>query len=83
MKGRRRNQRSTLIALACAGLLGFNFPLLMVWDQGYQILGLPMLPVLLFVIWVALIVLLALVSEKGTAPPPSGQPPADELQDRP
>lgn len=53
-----------LFALAAAGALAFNFPLLMVWDTGATVLGLPLLPVALFAIWAGLIAALAFVSER-------------------
>lgn len=60
-KGRRSQ---ILVALAVAGLLLFNFPLLVVWDQGTTLFGLPALPVALFGIWGALIAVLAWVLER-------------------
>jgi len=54
-----------LVALCVAGLVLFNFPLLIVWDQPGTILGLPLLPVALFAIWLGLIAALALASERG------------------
>ena len=62
MKGPRPQ---VLVALAAAGLALFNFPLLIVWDQQATVLGLPLLPAALFLIWAALIAALALASERG------------------
>jgi hypothetical protein len=53
-----------LLALCGAGLALFNFPLLIVWDQPVTVFGLPLLPVALFAIWVALIMALAWTSER-------------------
>ena len=52
------------VALFVAGLMLFNFPLLLVWDQPVTVFGLPLLGVALFAIWAGLIVILALVSER-------------------
>ncbi len=52
-----------LLALCAAGVVLFNFPLLMVWDTSATVFGLPLLPVALFVVWAGLIAILALVSE--------------------
>ena len=52
-----------LLALCAAGLVLFNFPMLIVWDREVTVLGLPLLPVALFAIWAALIGLLAWASE--------------------
>lgn len=60
-----RSQR--LLALFAAGLALFNFPLLALWDREALILGVPLFPAALFLIWAALIVLLALIVESGGA----------------
>lgn len=65
------------LALTAAGLVLFNFPLLTVWDRNLTVFGLPLLPVALFAIWAALIVALALASERG--PPPDD----DDRRERP
>ena len=62
MKGPRA---PVLVALAVAGLALFNFPLLIVWDQAATLLGLPLLPTALFLIWAGLIAALAFASEGG------------------
>jgi hypothetical protein len=64
-RGPARGPRpQVLIALWGAGLVLFNFPMLTVWDRDATVLGLPLLPVALFVIWAALIGVLAWVSER-------------------
>ena len=52
-----------LIALWGAGLVLFNFPLLIVWNADATVFGLPLLPVALFTIWAGLIAALALASK--------------------
>ena len=52
-----------LLALAAAGALLFNFPLLKLWLTEHTVLGLPLLPVALFGAWALLIVLLARLME--------------------
>jgi hypothetical protein len=54
-----------LLALSAAGALLFNFPLLALWDRDVLLLGVPLFPAALFVIWALLIVLLALLVEGG------------------
>ena len=61
----KRPRPPVLVALAAAGLALFHFPLLLVWDQAATVLGLPLLPAALFLIWAALIAALALASEGG------------------
>ena len=60
-----RSQR--LMALFAAGALLFNFPLLALWDRDVLILGVPLFPAALFMVWAVLIALLALVVEGGDA----------------
>ena len=61
MLERLRSQR--LLALFCAGLGLFNFPLLALWDRGLTVFGLPLFPAALFALWALLIAALALILE--------------------
>lgn len=56
-----RSQR--LLALFCAALALFNFPLLALWDRELTVLGLPLFPTALFALWALLIAALALILE--------------------
>jgi hypothetical protein len=60
-----RSQR--LMALFAAGALLFNFPLLALCDRDVRVLGVPLFPAALFMVWAALIALLALIVERGGA----------------
>lgn len=62
--GARGPRPQLLIALWGAGLILFNFPMLIVWNADATVLGLPLLPVALFAIWAGLIAALALASER-------------------
>lgn len=58
-----------LVALFVGGGLLFNFPLLGLWDRQVDVFGIPLLPIALFLLWVALIAVLALWMERpGQAP---------------
>lgn len=57
-------RRQRLPAVAAAALLLFNFPLLALWDHPVLVLGLPLLPTMLFGLWALLIVLLAWLMER-------------------
>jgi hypothetical protein len=57
-------RRQRLIALFAAALLLFNFPLLALWDRDATLLGLPLFPAALFVIWGTLIGLLGWTIER-------------------
>jgi hypothetical protein len=61
MLERLRSQR--LLALFCAGLGLFNFPLLALWDRELTVFGLPLFPAALFALWALLIAALALILE--------------------
>jgi hypothetical protein len=53
-----------LVALFVAGLALFNFPLLALWDNDAMVLGLPLFPSALFLIWALLIAALAWIVER-------------------
>ena len=52
-----------LVALFVAGGLLLNFPLLALWDRDATVLGLPLFPAALFVLWGGLIALLGSIVE--------------------
>lgn len=54
-----------LVALFAAGWLCLNFPLLALWDSEVTLWGLPFFPTALFLLWGALIALLAWLMERG------------------
>jgi len=54
-----------LLALFFAGALLLNFPLLALWDRDATVLGLPLFPLALFVVWAVLIGLTAWIVERG------------------
>ena len=54
-----------LLAWFVAGLLLFNFPLLGLWDSDAMLWGLPLFPLVTFVIWGGLVAGLAWLLERG------------------
>ena len=54
-----------LVAVFGAGWALLSFPLLALWDHGLTLLGVPLLPLMLFVVWALLILAIALVVERG------------------
>ena len=72
-----RSQR--LGALFAAGWLLLNFPLLGLWDSERAVLGIPLFPLALFVIWGATIATVAWWMESR----PAFEPPAASLPDSP
>ncbi len=68
-----------LLALWGAAVILFNFPILIVFDRDATVFGLPLLPVALFAIWVALIGALAWAMERRPPEPPrADSPPSAE-----
>jgi hypothetical protein len=63
MRDQERGKR--LIAVFLLGLVLLNFPLLAVAEAGEALFGLPPLFAYLFGVWAGLIVLLALIVERG------------------
>ena len=55
--------RQRLVALFVAGWGLLNFPLLALWDVDATVLGLPLFPAALFLLWAALIAALAVLME--------------------
>lgn len=53
-----------LVALFALALLLFNFPLLALWDREVMLVGLPLFPAALFVVWALLIGALAWLMER-------------------
>lgn len=57
--------RQRLVALFVAGWGLLNFPLLALWDVDATVLGLPLFPAALFMLWATLIAALAVLMERG------------------
>jgi hypothetical protein len=57
-----------LLALFALGAALFNFPLLTLWDRDLTILGMPVLPLALFVGWGVLIAAAAWICETEDEP---------------
>ena len=53
-----------LLAIFASGWLLFNFPLLGLWDRDATLLGMPLFPVALFILWALLIAVLAWQMER-------------------
>jgi len=58
-----------LLALFLAGWLLFSFPLLGLWDRDATVLGVPLFPAALFVLWGLLIAVLAWLMERPDQTP--------------
>ena len=54
-----------LVALFVAGWALLSFPLLALWDHDLSLLGVPMLPAMLFLIWALLIAAVAWIAERS------------------
>ncbi len=54
-----------LLGLFALALLLFNFPLLALWDRDTTVLGLPLFPAALFIVWALLIAALAALMERA------------------
>ena len=54
-----------LVAVFMAGWALLSFPLLALWDHEATLLGVPLLPAMLFVVWAGLIGAVAWIAERG------------------
>ncbi|MGD9833098.1 MAG: hypothetical protein AB7U92_10145 [Piscinibacter sp.] len=63
MQTRLLHQR--LAGLFALALLLFNFPLIALWDRDVTLLGVPLFPAALFLVWALLIAALAWLMERG------------------
>lgn len=55
-----------LVVVFLAGVVLFNYPVLMLFDRPELAFGFPLLYVFVFVMWAALIALIAWIAERGT-----------------
>lgn len=62
MQGDKRGQR--LIAIFCFGCILLAYPLLQIFNHGALVLGIPLLILYVFLAWLAVILLTALVIER-------------------
>ena len=60
-----RRSRENMVILFVVGLLALNYPLLSLFDQMKLVLGIPLLFLYVFVIWLVIIVLTAMVVERA------------------
>lgn len=58
-----------LVALFVGGWLLFNFPLLGLWDVDATVLGVPLFPAALFILWGLLIAAVAWLMEQSQQAP--------------
>ncbi len=67
MSGNRTRER--LLALVAGAALAFNYPLLYLFAEGGMLFGWPLLVVYLFLTWLIVIVMTALLMERKPSPP--------------
>lgn len=63
MSNGRKSER--LVALACLGLLLFEYPLLSLFSSEGRVLGIPVLFAYLFAAWATVIALIALIVRRS------------------
>ncbi len=62
----KRRHRDQIIVLFLMGTLALNYPLLSVVDRKSLFLGIPLLYLYIFLIWLIIIVLMAFIAEKSS-----------------
>lgn len=73
VSNRRRGER--LVAVAFAGIMALNFPLLDLFDRVALVFGVPLLYLYLFLAWALLIGAIAAISERKVSADTPGTPP--------
>lgn len=63
---RRGLAEQRLVVVFLAGVVLFNYPVLMLFDRPELPFGFPLLYVFVFVVWAALIALISWIAERGT-----------------
>ncbi len=66
-----------LVTLIIGAALAFNYPLLYLFADGGTVLGIPLLFLYLFLTWLMVIVLTALLMERRSPPVAGGAAPED------
>lgn len=56
-----RRHRENIIILFVAGLLALNYPLLSIFEVGQLVLGIPLLYLYVYLVWLVIIVVMAIV----------------------
>ena len=56
---------SRLLGLCALGAVGFNFPLITLWDRSVTVFGVPLMALALFAGWAVLIGAAAWIVERG------------------
>lgn len=63
----KRKGKEQMVILYIAGILALNYPFLYIFDRLLLALGIPLLYLYIFIIWLAIIVLMALIAERPGA----------------
>jgi hypothetical protein len=61
----KRRDREYIYILFIVGLIGLNYPLMSIFNHLVLPLGIPLLYLYIFLVWLAIIVLLAVIMEKS------------------
>ena len=67
-----QRKREHVVVLFVAGVLALNYPILAIFNRFLLPLGIPLLYLYIFLTWLAIIAVLAIVMERGVAPEPRG-----------
>ena len=68
-----KRQKERLIVLPLVGVIALNYPLLSLFSRVKLLLGVPVLYLYLFAVWLLFILGVAAILEKSTPPPEPGE----------
>ena len=61
----KRRDREYIYILFIAGFIGLNYPVMSIFNHLVLLLGIPLLYLYIFLVWLTIIVLLAVIMEKS------------------
>ena len=79
----RQQSKESIIILFVVGALALNYPLLDLFDRAALPLGIPLLYLYLYLVWLAIIALLVAIVERSELHPPDPPDPPHETAPQP
>ncbi len=72
----RQQSKESIVVLFVVGVLALNYPFLNLFDRAWMPLGIPLLYLYMYLLWLAIIVLLIVIVEHSQLPPAEQEQPS-------